>query len=76
MGTAYLTEIFVAWYSGNEYEGFLLFKNRITGTYAYEFWAMFICNALIPQLFWSKRIRQNLTLAFIISLVYQPGHVV
>jgi Ni/Fe-hydrogenase subunit HybB-like protein len=73
MGTAYLTEIFLAWYSGNEYEGFLLFRSRITGTYAYEFWAMFICNALIPQLFWSKKIRKNLTLAFIISLFINLG---
>jgi molybdopterin-containing oxidoreductase family membrane subunit len=73
MATAYLTEIFVAWYSGNRYEAFLLFKNRITGKYAYEFWAMFICNALIPQLFWSKRIRHNLTLAFIISLFINLG---
>jgi Ni/Fe-hydrogenase subunit HybB-like protein len=73
MGTAYLTEIFVAWYSGNEYEAFLLFKSRITGKYAYEFWAMFICNAIIPQLFWSKRVRKNLTLALIISLFINLG---
>jgi Ni/Fe-hydrogenase subunit HybB-like protein len=73
MGTAYLTELFVAWYSGNEYEGFLIFKNRVTGTFAFEFWAMFICNAIIPQLFWSKKIRQNLTIAFIISLIINVG---
>jgi len=73
MGTAYLTELFMAWYSGNEYEGFLIFKNRVTGKFAFEFWAMFICNAIIPQLFWSKRIRRNLTLAFIISLIINLG---
>jgi len=73
MGTAYLTEIFTAWYSGNEYEMSLFFKNRVTGKYAYEFWAMFICNAIIPQLFWSKKIRSNLTIAFIISLVINLG---
>jgi molybdopterin-containing oxidoreductase family membrane subunit len=73
MATGYLTEIFLAWYSGNEYEGFLIFRSRITGTYAYEFWAMFICNALIPQLFWSKKVRKNLTLAFLISLFINLG---
>lgn len=73
MGTAYLTELFMAWYSGNEYEGFLIFKNRVTGDYAFQFWAMFICNAIIPQLFWSKRVRRNLVLAFIISLVINLG---
>ncbi len=73
MGTAYVTELFMAWYSGNEYEGFLMFKNRVTGTYAFEFWAMLICNAVIPQLFWSEKIRRNLTIAFIISLVINLG---
>ena len=33
MGLAYLTEIFIAWYSGNEYEMFTFFRNRITGDY-------------------------------------------
>jgi molybdopterin-containing oxidoreductase family membrane subunit len=73
MGTAYLTELFMAWYSGNEYEGFLIFKNRVTGPYAFEFWAMFICNAIIPQLFWSKKVRKNLVLALIISLIINLG---
>jgi molybdopterin-containing oxidoreductase family membrane subunit len=73
MGTAYLTELFIAWYSGNEYEGFLIFQNRVTGTYAFQFWAMFICNAIIPQLFWSKKIRHNLSIAFVISLVINLG---
>jgi molybdopterin-containing oxidoreductase family membrane subunit len=73
MGTAYLTELFIAWYSGNEYEGFLMFKNRVTGTYAFQFWAMFICNAIIPQLFWSEKIRRNLVIAFIISLIINVG---
>jgi Ni/Fe-hydrogenase subunit HybB-like protein len=73
MGTAYLTELFIAWYSGNEYEGFLIFKNRVTGKYAFEFWAMFICNAIIPQLFWSEKIRRNLTIAFIIALFINLG---
>jgi molybdopterin-containing oxidoreductase family membrane subunit len=73
MGTAYLTELFLAWYSGNAYEGFLIFGNRVTGDYAFEFWAMFICNALIPQLFWSRKIRKNLTIAFVISLFINLG---
>src|SRR5665647_2025992 len=37
MGTAYITEIFMAWYSGSEYEFFTFFKNRLTGEYAFEF---------------------------------------
>ena len=73
MGTAYITEIFIAWYSGSEYEIYMFFKNRITGDYAFQFWAMFICNALIPQLFWLRRIRRNLLIVFVISIIINIG---
>lgn len=73
MGTAYLTEIFVAWYSGNEYEIFTFFHNRITGDYTPQFWAMFTCNALIPQLFWFKKIRKSTLMLFLISIVINIG---
>lgn len=73
MGTAYITEIFIAWYSGSEYEFFTFFKNRITGDYAFQFWAMFICNAIIPQVLWSEKLRKNLTVLFIISLIINLG---
>ena len=73
MGTAYLTELFIAWYGGTEYEMFTFMKNRITGDYTFAFWAMITCNAIIPQFFWFKKIRQNLTLVFIISLIINIG---
>jgi molybdopterin-containing oxidoreductase family membrane subunit len=73
MGTAYVTEIFVAWYSGSTYEIHTFFRARIFGTYAFEFWAMFICNALIPQLFWFKKIRNNIWWMFTISLFINVG---
>jgi molybdopterin-containing oxidoreductase family membrane subunit len=73
MGTAYLTELFIAWYGGTEYEMFTFMKNRITGDYTFAFWAMLTCNAFIPQLFWFKKIRKNLTLVFIISLIINVG---
>ncbi len=73
MGTAYLTEVFMAWYSGSEYEIFTFFRNRITGEYALQFWGMIICNALIPQLFWFKKVRSSLLMMFIISLFINLG---
>lgn len=73
MGTAYTTEIFIAWYSGNEYEFFTFFKNRITGDYMVGFYGMILCNAVIPQLFWWKKIRKNITIVFIISLFINLG---
>ena len=73
MGTSYLTEIFIAWYSGSEYEFFTFFKNRITGDYYWAFYAMFISNAIVPQLFWFKKIRSNITIVFIISIIINIG---
>jgi Ni/Fe-hydrogenase subunit HybB-like protein len=73
MGTAYATEVFIAWYSGNPYEMFTFFHNRITGDYSFMFWAMVTCNAIIPQLMWSKKIRSNITALFIISLIINVG---
>ncbi|MGD0753990.1 MAG: NrfD/PsrC family molybdoenzyme membrane anchor subunit [Bacteroidales bacterium] len=73
MGTAYLTEIFMSWYSGNKYEMFTFFKNRITGDYALQFWGMIVCNALIPQLFWFRKIRRNWAGLLFISLIINLG---
>jgi len=73
MGTAYMTEIFMAWYSGSEYEMYMFFRNRIFGEYAFQFWAMFISNAVIPQLFWFKAMRRRIWVVFIISIIINIG---
>ncbi len=73
MGLAYLTEIFIAWYSGNEYEMFTFFRNRITGDYELQFWGMIICNALIPQLFWFRKVRRNWIWLLVVSLSINVG---
>jgi molybdopterin-containing oxidoreductase family membrane subunit len=73
MGTAYATEIFIAWYSGNEFEMFTFFRNRVTGEYSLQFWTMIICNAFVPQLFWFKKIRRNWVGLLMISLLINIG---
>lgn len=73
MGTAYATEIFMAWYSGSEGEIYTFFHNRIAGDHYKAFWTMVICNAVIPQLFWFKKVRKNLTMIFIISIIINIG---
>lgn len=73
MGTAYLTEAFVAWYSGNEYEMFTHFKNQMTGDYMLQYWGMILFNAIIPQLFWFKSVRKRLWLVFAISIMINIG---
>ncbi|MFV0265927.1 MAG: NrfD/PsrC family molybdoenzyme membrane anchor subunit [Draconibacterium sp.] len=73
MGTAYVTEVFMAWYSANDYEFSLFFKNRLFGEYAFQFWAMFIANAVIPQLFWFKAVRRRMWVVFVISIIINIG---
>lgn len=73
MAVAYVSEIFIAWYSNSPYEMYVFFKNRAVGDYAFEFWAMITCNAIIPQLFWFKKIRKNITMVFIISIFINIG---
>jgi molybdopterin-containing oxidoreductase family membrane subunit len=73
MGTAYATEIFISWYSGSDYEIFTQFKNRITGDYYIQFWGMIACNAIIPQLFWFRKIRRNWVGLLLISLCINLG---
>ncbi len=73
MGTAYSTEVFMAWYSGNEYEMFTFFRNRITGDYTIQFWGMIICNALVPQLFWIKKVRRSWIGLLLVSLIINLG---
>jgi molybdopterin-containing oxidoreductase family membrane subunit len=72
VGVAYLTELFVSWYSGVEYEQYA-FLNRATGPYWWSYWSMMTCNVITPQLFWFKKIRTSLVATFIISIFVNIG---
>ena len=72
VGVAYLTELFVAWYSGVEYESYA-FLNRATGQYWWAYAAMMTCNVISPQLMWKKSWRRNLTFTFIMSIIVNIG---
>ncbi|MFM9051334.1 MAG: NrfD/PsrC family molybdoenzyme membrane anchor subunit [Bacteroidota bacterium] len=72
VGVAYLTEFFMAWYSGVEYESYA-FMNRAFGPYWWAYWSMMTCNVISPQLFWFKKIRTSLTATFILSNVVKIG---
>ena len=72
VGVAYLTELFIAWYSGVEWEQYA-FLNRATGPLAWSYWAMMTCNVISPQLFWFKKIRTSLVATFILSIVVNIG---
>ncbi len=72
VGIAYLTELFMAWYSGVEAEQYA-FINRATGPYWWAYWTMMTCNVISPQLFWFKKIRTNIIATLILSIVVNIG---
>ncbi len=69
----YLMETFVAWYSGNEYEQFIIILNRLFGPYAVAYWGLLLCNILVPQLLWFKRVRTHVLALFLIAIVVNIG---
>jgi Ni/Fe-hydrogenase subunit HybB-like protein len=72
VGVAYLTELFIAWYSGYIYEQFA-FYNRVFGIYWWSYFGMMFCNVVSPQVFWSRNIRRSIWWTFFISIVINVG---
>lgn len=72
VGIAYITEFFMAWYSGVEAEQYA-FINRATGPYWWAYWSMMTCNVISPQLFWFKKIRTSIVATFVLSIVVNIG---
>jgi len=68
----YFMEIFMGFYGGNPFETYM-FNNRFAGPYWKEYAALWVCNIFIPQLFWSKKVRTNIPMMFVLSLVINVG---
>ncbi len=72
VGVAYLTELFISWYSQYVYEQFA-FYNRALGNYYWSYWGMMLCNVVSPQLFWIRKLRRNVWFTFFMSIVINIG---
>src|SRR5450830_686899 len=68
----YGIELFMAWYSGNEFETFMI-KNRILGPYGWIWFLLVLCNVITPQFLWLKRVRNSVVGLFIISIIVNIG---
>jgi Polysulphide reductase, NrfD len=75
VGIAYLTELFVAWYSQSPYEGFAFMQNRVNllSPYGWAYYIMMGCNVLSPQIFWFRKMRRNLVVTFFMSVMVNIG---
>ena len=72
VGIAYITEFFIAWYSGVPGEQYA-FVNRATGPYWWAYATMMTANVISPQLFWVKKIRTSIVSTFVISIIVNIG---
>ncbi len=72
VGYAYSTEFFIAWYSANPVEAFT-FINRAFGPYWWAYWIMVSCNVLVPQIFWIRKLRRNIPVMFVASILVNVG---
>jgi Ni/Fe-hydrogenase subunit HybB-like protein len=68
----YTLELFIGWFSGNEFEAFVNW-NRLNGPYWPAYYALFACNEFTPQLLWFRRIRRSVVPLFVISIIVNIG---
>ena len=75
VGVAYLTELFMGWYSQNKYEGYTFWYSRANpfSPYGWSYWGMMACNVLSPQIFWFRKMRRNLFVTFFMSVIVNVG---
>ena len=75
VGIAYLTELFISWYSQNKFESWAFAQNRVNifSPYGWAYYIMMSCNVLSPQIFWFRKMRRNLTVTFFMSIIVNVG---
>lgn len=71
----YIMEVFYAYYSGVSFELGLLANrlNLASSPYSWAFWLLILFNGIIPQVLWSPKMRQNLTVLFLVSASISVG---
>jgi molybdopterin-containing oxidoreductase family membrane subunit len=72
MGLSYASEWFSAWYGG-EHADRSLVVFEFTGAYAPLYWALLLCNVVVPQAFWFAGVRANVAAVFVISVIINIG---
>ncbi len=68
----YFFEFFMAEYSGNKFDVYLV-QQRLHGPYSHYYLALILCNIVTPQLLWFQKVRTNVPLLFLMSLIINLG---
>ena len=69
----YITELFFAFYTNNQYEMFMMWNRVWTGPYAPSYWALIFCNIMTPQLLWFRYVRSNTYILWGITIIVGIG---
>jgi len=72
ISVTYVTEYFLAFYSGNPFE-IAQYMYRLTGDYSFLFGIMVLCNCLIPLTLCFKKLRRNLSFLFVVAIMVNVG---
>ncbi|MDQ5857928.1 MAG: polysulfide reductase NrfD [Acidobacteriota bacterium] len=72
VGYGYVMEAFMAWYSANPYEGYMI-ANRMRGPYAPIYWSLMLCNLIAPQSLWFRKVRSSPKMLFGIAVIVSIG---
>jgi molybdopterin-containing oxidoreductase family membrane subunit len=68
----YMMETFMAFYSADTFERYA-FLNRMRGPYMIAYWSLILCNILIPQSLWSRKVRASVPALFVIAIIVNIG---
>ena len=72
MGLSYASEWFSAWYGGERVDRSLV-AFEFVGHYAPMFWALLLCNVVVPQAFWFAPVRRSVFAVFVIAVLINIG---
>ena len=68
----YAMEIWTAWYSANTFDIYMI-MNRFGGPYSPIFWSLILCNVMVPQLIWVKKVRTSPVWLFVVAMFVNVG---
>ena len=69
---AYMQEIFIAFYTGEEFYRSVYF-DRWTGPYAPYYWGMILCNVVLAQGLWFRRLRESVPGLLCLAVIADIG---
>jgi molybdopterin-containing oxidoreductase family membrane subunit len=72
VGCGYMSEYFIAWFSGNNVEQ-EYFWNRTFGQWWWAQWILLLCNMVFPLSLFSQKLRRNTIWLWILSIIINIG---